>query len=269
MNTPLRTLICALAVASAIAAAPVAASPALQRVHGGPGASASLRSGVLTMHWQGGSAHVRVPDGYGLPAVTTRGALGGISYDGSTVVLASAHSEGGRSRFLIADRGALTPLSVRGRVSFDALSPGGDSVYLTRRASATDATKYTVLSYNRAQRVLNPVVTKIIFSAGGLEQPDGWTMQGLALARTTGAGGEWVYTLYNSREYPFIHALPVGQGAWAACIELPEAWRTRVGTLSLRAGAGRTVQVLDAHGLVVATANLATDELTLASGATG
>ena len=63
-------------------------------------------------------------------------------------------------------------------------------------------------------------------------------MQGVALARSTTASGEWVYTLYNSREYPFIHALPVGQGGWAACIELPEAWRARAAACACGPGRG-------------------------------
>ena len=67
---------------------------------------------MLTMHWQGGSAHMRVPSGYRLPAVTTRGELGGLSFDGHTAVLAYARQgEGGRSRFLVAEDGKLTPLS--------------------------------------------------------------------------------------------------------------------------------------------------------------
>ncbi|HEY3612362.1 MAG TPA: hypothetical protein VGK92_01580 [Gaiellales bacterium] len=262
MHTSLRTLTCALAVASAVAAAPAAANPGLQRVHGGPGASASLRGGVLTMRWTGGSSRVRVPAGYALPAVTTRGALGGLSYSGQTAVLAGRYA-GGRSHFLIAEFGTLTPLALAGRVTFDAISPDGSSVYVTRRASTTDPTRYTVLSYSRSEHALTAVTTKVVFSAEGNERPDGWQMQGVALARSTAAAGDWVYTLYRSREYPFIHALPVGLGAWAVCIELPESWRARVGTLRLRAGAGRTVSVLSATGAVLATANVTTGTLAL------
>jgi hypothetical protein len=264
MKTPLRTLICALALASAVAAAPAAANPGLQRVHGGPGTSATLHDGVLTMHWQGGRSRVQVPAGYALPAVTTRGQLGGLSHSGRTAVLAGRYS-GGRSHFMIAESGELTPLALRGRVTFDALSPDGSRLYLTRRASQTDATKYTVLAYSRADAKLTPVVTKVIFSAAGTEQPDGWTMQGVALARSTTASGQWVYTLYSSREYPFIHALPVGQGGWAACIELPESWRARAGSLHLRAGAGMTVDVLNARGEVIASGNVQSAKLTLAT----
>ena len=264
MITPLRTLTCALAVASAFAAAPAAANPGLQRAVGGPGASASLRNGMLTMHWQGGSARLKVPAGYLLPAVTARGELGGVSFDGRTVVLSYARQgEGGRSRFLVAENGKLTPLAFRGTVTFDAVAPGGSAIYLTRRASATDATKYKVLSYNRHEKTLNAVTTKIVFSAEGGEKPDGWTMQGQPLTRTTASDGSWTYTLYNSREYPFIHALPLGQGAWAACIELPKEWRARAGTLRLRLAGDKTLQVLSATGDVLATADLTQWRLSL------
>jgi hypothetical protein len=265
MKIPLRSLICALAAASALAAAPAGANPAPQRVTGGPGASALLKNGTLTMHWPGGGARIPIPPDYHLPAVTTRGERGGISFDGRTVVLAyGGPSQGdGRSRFLIAENGRLTPLTFRGRVSFDAVAPGGKSVYVIRHTSAADATLYEVLLYDRTERTTNPVGVKVEFSAEGAEEPDGWSMQGLPLARATAPNGRWVYTLYDSREYPFIHALPLGQGAWAACIELPEAWRERAGTLSLRAQAGRKVDVLNAKGAVVAIADLVRNTLQL------
>jgi hypothetical protein len=269
MKTPSRTLICALAVASAVAAAPVAASPGLQRASGGPGASATLKNGLLTMHWAGGSSRIRVPHDYLLPTVTTRGDLGGVSFSGRTVVLTYARQgEGGRSRFLVAEDGKLTPLAFRGTVTFDAVAPSGSAIYLTRRASATDASRYKVLAYNRVDRTLNPVVTKVVFSAEGNEEPSGWTMQGQPLARTSAEDGSWTYTLYDSREYPFIHALPLGQGAWAACIELPAAWRGRAGTLRLRTAPGNTLQVLSAGGAVIATADLTNWKLSLARAAT-
>jgi hypothetical protein len=266
MKITLRTLTCALAATSVLAAAPAGANPGAQRVTGGPGASALLKSRVLTMHWQGGSARIPVPPDYLLPAVTTRGELGGLSYDGRTAILSySRQGEGGRSRFLVAERGKLTPLAFRGTVTFDAIAPRGSAVYLTRRASATDASKYTVLMYDRTARTLNPVATKIVFSAEGQEKPDGWTMQGQALTRTSAPDGSWAYTLYNSREYPFIHALPLKNGGWAACIELPKAWRSVAGTLSLRTAPGHALEVLNASGKVVATADLTNWTLALSA----
>ena len=264
MKPPLRILTCALASASILAAVPAGANPGIQRVAGGPGASAMLKNGVLTMHWPGGSTTIKVPPDYALPAVTTRGQLGGVSHDGRTVVLAYGRKDGsGRSRFLVAEDGKLKPLAFRGQVAFDALAPRGSAIYLTRRSSPTDATRYTVLSYNRADKALNPVVTKVVFSAEGGEKPDGWSMQGQPLSRATAADGTWTFTLYKSREYPFIHALPLGQGSWAMCIELPASWNGRVGTLKLRAGADQTVDVLNAQGAVVATADIANTRLTL------
>jgi hypothetical protein len=263
---PLRTLTCALAVASAVAAAPAAANPGLQRAAGGPGASASLDNGVLTMHWPGGSARLDVPPGYQLPAVTTRGLRGGVSFDGQTVVLASTGPKAdGRSRFLVAERGRLTPLSFRGRVAFDALAPGGSAIYLIRRTSETDPTRYVVLQYSRRDRALHRVGVKIEFSASGAGHPDGYAMQGLPLARTTSEDGSWAYTLYDSRQHPFIHALPLGQGAWAACIELPKAWSNQVGSLRLRTREYSTLEVLNAAGRVVATADMHAMKLSLAN----
>jgi hypothetical protein len=263
MKTPLRTLTCALAAASVVAAAPAGANPGPQRVTGGPGASALLKNGVLTMHWQGGSSRIQVPPDYQLPSVTTRGELGGMSFDGRTVVLAYGRDDGGaRSRFLVAEQGKLTPLAFRGKVAFDAIAPRGSSLYLTRRTSANDPTRYVVLQYDRAQKTLNQVGVKIVFSADGAEEPS-WKMQGLPVARATEPTGNWVYTLYTAREYPFIHALPLGQGAWAACIELPKSWRSRVASLRLRAAGGRIVEVLNASGAVVAKADLTRNTLEL------
>jgi hypothetical protein len=265
MKTSLRILTCAAALATAFAAVPAGANPGLQRVTGGPGASATLTSGVLTMHWSGGSARLHVPPDYTLPEVTTRGDLGGMSFDGRVVVLAHGRQgQGGRSRFLVAEAGTLTPLAFGGAVAFDALAPDGSAFYLTRRASATDASKYTVLAYNRTARTLNRVVTKVVVKADPDEEPGGWTMQGQPLTRTSAADGSWTYTLYSSHEYPFIHALPLANGGWAVCIQLPEAWRTRASSLRLRTVPGHSLQVLSKSGSVVATADLVHWKLSLA-----
>jgi hypothetical protein len=265
MKTQLRILTCACAAAGAIAAVPAGASSGLQRVAGGPGTGATLQHGVLTMRWQGGTSRIAIPAGYRLPAVTAHGQLGGLSFDGRTAVLSYVRQgEGGRSRFLVAEGGTLTPLNFRGTVTFDALAPDGSALYLTRRASATDATRYKVLTYDRDARTLNQVVTKVVVSAEGSAGPSGWTMQGQPLTRTSAADGSWTYTLYTSREYPFIHALPLAQGGWAACIELPEAWRGRASTLRLRTAPGHKLEILSSKGRVVATADLTNWKLALA-----
>jgi hypothetical protein len=261
---PLRPIVALAAVtAAALAPAGVSGAPAPERASGGPGTSAALDHGVLTVRSHGATTRVRVPAGYHLPFVTVRGERGGISFDGSTVVLARQDSAGGRSRFLIAESGQLTPLALRGRVLFDAVAPNGASIYLTRHTSATDATKYVVLQYERGAHTLNQIGVKSVFSAAGREQAS-WKMRGLPVARTAAADGSWAYTLYTAREYPFIHALPLGQGPWAVCIELPEAWHAKVATMSLRAQPGNVVEVLNAAGAVVATADVMHAKLTLA-----
>ena len=262
--SPLRSLL-ALAAVSAVALAPagVSGAPAPERAAGGPGASATLAHGVLTVRGHGATERVNVPSGYHLPFVTVRGERGGISFDGSTVVLARDDAAGGRSRFLVAESGQLTPLALRGRVAFDAIAPDGSAIYLTRRTSATDATRYVVLEYARSARTLNTVGVKSVFSSAGPEAA-AWKMRGLPVARTAAADGSWAYTLYTAREYPFIHALPLGQGPWAICIELPASWHARVANMSLRAQPGNIVQVLNAAGSVVATADVMNGKLTLA-----
>jgi hypothetical protein len=90
-------------------------------------------------------------------------------------------------------------------------------------------------------------------------------MQGQPLTRTSAPDGTWAYTLYNSREYPFIHALPLENGGWAACIELPSAWRARAASLRLRTAPGHTLEVLGARGQVLATADLTHWKLALSA----
>ncbi len=264
-TSPLRPIL-ALTVVGAVALAPAAVNgaPAPERAAGGPGTTATLSHGVLTVQRPGATIRLSVPAGYHLPYVTVRGERGGISFDGSTVVLVRQAEGGGRTRFLIADGRLLTPLAFRGRVAFDAIAPGGSAIYLTRRTSASDPTRYAVLQYARGARTLNRIGVKSVFSARGAEEPD-WKMQGLPVARTAAADGGWAYTLYTAREYPFIHALPLGQGPWAVCIELPESWRARVATMSLRARPGTIVEVLDPAGAVVATADVLHAKLTLAA----
>jgi hypothetical protein len=262
-TSPLRPLV-ALAAVSAVALVPagVSGAPAPERAAGGPGTSATLAHGVLTVRSHGATTHLKVPAGYHLPFVTVRGERGGISFNGSTVVLARQGAGDGRSRFLIAEFGHLTPLTFRGRVAFDAIAPNGSALYLTRRTSAADPTRYVVLQYARGAQTLNQIGVKSVFSAAGAEQA-AWKMRGLPVARTAAADGSWAYTLYTAREYPFIHALPLGQGPWAVCIELPESWHARVATMTLRAQPGNIVQVLNAAGAVVATADVMNAKLTL------
>ena len=267
MKTPLRTLTCALAAASALAAVPAGANPGPQRVTGGPGASALLKNGVLTMHWQGGSARIQVPPDYLLPAVTTRGELGGLSFDGRTAILALRAAGRGRALALPGRREGQADaagLPRHGHVRRHRTARHGHLPHAARVGHGRDEV-HRALMYSRAEKALNPVATKIVFSAEGPEKPERLDDAGAAAhAHDARPDGSWTYTLYNSREYPFIHALPLGQrraGRPASSCRRPGA--TRASTLRLRTAPGHTLEVLSARATVLATADLVNWKLEL------
>ena len=90
-------------------------------------------------------------------------------------------------------------------------------------------------------------------------------MQGQPLTRTTAADGSWAYTLYDSREYPFIHALPLGQGALGGLHRAAGGLARPRGHAAAAHRPGNKLEVLSAKGDVLATADLAGWKLELAS----
>ena len=89
-------------------------------------------------------------------------------------------------------------------------------------------------------------------------------MQGQPVARTTAADGAGRTRSTTRASTPSSTRCRSGRAPWAVCIELPEAWRARVGTLRLRTAPGNTLEVLGAKGAVLATADLTRWTLTLA-----
>ena len=159
MKTSLRTLTCALAAASVAAAAPAGANPGPQRVTGGPGASAACRTACSRCTGRAAARALRVPADYLLPAVTTRGELGGVSFDGRTVVL--AYGRAGRGRALALPRGRAGHAHAAGLQAARSRSTrsrrAGSAIYLTRRASATRCRRATPCSqYNRGAADAEP-----------------------------------------------------------------------------------------------------------------
>ena len=162
---------------------------------------------------------------WGIPLVTFDGTTGGLSYDGSTLVLGDASAYNGSgplrpaSRFLVLDAKTLATRSrvnLRGDFGFDALSPNGKTLYLVQHVSQADVTRYVVRDYDLARGRLLP---------GRIADRTqrGWVMTGLPLARATSPDGRMAYTLYrNDGGYPFIHALDTVRGT-AHCIGVP--WR--------------------------------------------
>jgi hypothetical protein len=183
--------------------------------------------------------------GFGIPAVTFNFNVGGVSSDGSTLVLADTRTGNGEyplkrhSTFLVVDAKSLrvrTRIELPGAYTFDALSPDASRLYLIQHVSTEELTHYVVRAYDLQSGHL---------LAGRIadKTQKSWVMNGMPIARATGLGGRWVYTLYqNPGGYPFVHALDTVRGV-AHCIGIPwhgaqdHLWNLR---LSLRDG-GRTL----------------------------
>ena len=199
---------------------------------------------------------------YYVPAPTYDGRGGGLSADGTTLVLSRFPPSypPRATKFAIVEtdrymrlprtaghprspgRGphAVTYVNLRGSYGFDAISPDGSTLYLVHYLSPSDPTKYEVRAYDLERRRLlsEPVVDP--------EEPDE-QMRGLPITRAAGPDGRWAYTLYdgNGKE-PFIHALDTVRRR-VACIDLPQLAGVRSPyMLRLRVeGSGRRLAVLD------------------------
>ncbi|HEY4346708.1 MAG TPA: hypothetical protein VGM80_03900 [Gaiellaceae bacterium] len=195
-----------------------------------------------------------VKGSWGIPTVTYDGTTGGLSRDGTTLVLAAtspytctAHrcSLTG-STFAVYSAKSLRlreRVQLKGIFSFDALSPDGNRLYLIQYLASPGLSKYVVRAYDLGRERLLPGTI-----ADRTQR--GWKMQGQPMTRVASVGGRFVYTLYaNQGGYPFVHALDTVRGV-AHCVGLP--WHgSQAGfagmRLSLR-GDGRTLEVSDPSG---------------------
>jgi hypothetical protein len=267
-----------LVLGGALIAAAVAAGAALG-VGPWPGLAGAVRAPSGDLHYSatraGGLTTVRAItagravrsatfDGaYGIPAVTSNGAPGGLSPDGRLLVLAEPPTYQGlrdRSRFLVLSTATLSrvaTLELRGEFGFDAISPDRRTVYLVQHVSTGDLVRYVVRAYDLPARRLLPgaIVDK--------RAPDE-VMRGYPISRATSPGGAWVYTLYTrgtEGEELFVHALNAARRA-AFCVDLPrgaggsDVWSTR---LQLADG-GRQL-VVRAGGVAVARIDTETLQL--------
>jgi hypothetical protein len=184
--------------------------------------------------------------GYAIPSVTIDGDAGGLSADGSTLVLAQTGSALRRAmtrfRLLDAELRVRDRITLRGSFTFDAISPDGSRIFLIEYLSRNDPTRYEVRAYDtRSKRLLpEPIVDP--------EEPPG-EMRGYPVSRTTSPEGRWAYTLYDGGEHPFIHALDTVD-ARAVCIDLHEVKPSTVYRSKLTVGAdGSDLTVTDRkHG---------------------
>jgi hypothetical protein len=232
--------------------------------HAGTVRYVALNAGAATV-----VEKVRVRDGvvlrsrplagsYGIPLVAYDGSAGGLSRDGSTLVLARALVPTATvSRFPVVDARTLKVRSVvrlRGAWAFDALAPNGSTLYLIEYLQADpSALRYRVRAYDLTARRLDP---RVIVD----KRERGEKMTGQPVTRVEQRDGGWAYTLYaRQEEAPFVHALDTKRRA-AFCIDLPErlaanAFKVR---MSLSADGARLVLRLNgAKAAVVDTKTFA------------
>jgi hypothetical protein len=190
---------------------------------------------------------------YGIPLVAYDGSTGGLSADGSTLVLApfaGPLQTGQVSRFavLLPDKHFRTKkiVALRGAFSFDAISPTGRILYFIEYLPSSTQITYRVRAYDLARGKLVPgtIVDR--------SEPDE-QMQGAPVTRASSGDGVWAYTLYARQVgKPFVHALDTRHRT-AHCIDLP--WQAsqqalqgvemtlRHGRLVIRNAAGRLASV--------------------------
>ena len=168
-----------------------------------------------------------------IPAVAYDGSAGGLSADGTTLVLIEPRTSFPRAatRLLVLGSDNLKPLRLvrlNGDFSFDAVSPDGSWLYLIHYVAPSDPTRYLVRAYDlkRGSLLEKPIVDP---------QEPGEKMRGNPLSRTMSRDGRWAYTLYDGAGAgPFVHALDT-IARTARCIDLDgvpsetDLWRLRLG----------------------------------------
>jgi hypothetical protein len=228
--------------------------------------TAARNGGATTVRAIGGDsrllASTRIHGAFGIPAVTSVGAAGGLSPDGRLLVLVQPPRYGGlrlQSRFVVLYTAKLSHVStvtLPGEFGFDAISPDRRTLYVIQHASSQDLVRYVVRAYDLGKRRLLPqaIVDK--------REPDE-RMRGYPVARATSRDGTWVYTLYTKEpgsSLTFVHALNAA-GRSAFCVDLPawtggeDIWNAQlrlVGqTLSVLTGSGKAFARIDTGTLRV------------------
>lgn len=245
-----RLVFLAVAALAAVPAA-LAAGPSPGVMQGGNGVSLGLLTWTAVR--SGGSTAVslrrndsvvrtrNVAGNWGVPYVTYQQDVGGISRDGRTLVLAQASFPQGPlravTRFLVLDPQRLTVrqrIRLAGDFAYDALSPDGRTLFLVQHTSNRELTHYRVRAYDlRARRLLPRVIAD--------KRQASWVMNGMPMARATGPGSRWQYTLYSqSDNYPFVHALDTVSRT-AICVGIPWKWTQDMQPASLTVLNGKLV----------------------------
>lgn len=180
-----------------------------------------------------------------IPAVAYDGSAGGLSADGTTLVLIEPRTSFPRAttRLLVLGSDNLAArrrVKLKGDFSFDAVSPDGSWLYLIHYVAPSDPTRYLVQAYDlRRGRLLKAPITD--------PHEPGEKMRGNPLSRAMSSNGRWAYTLYDGAgATPFVHALDTVARS-ARCIDLDgvpsgiDLWQLRL----VIDGAGKQLVVRD------------------------
>jgi len=201
--------------------------------------------------------YANLPGRLAVPGVAFDGTTSGLSADGGTLVLIEPRVSFPRpdTKLVVLDSKRLdrrATVTLEGDFSFDAISPGGETIYLIHYLSQRDPTRYEVRAYDIAeQRLLaEPIIDRR--TAPGV-------MRGYPITRATSPDGVWAYTLYDGgpgREAtPFVHALNTAEGT-ALCIDLEMLGGNERGLSSFGLAPspdGESVEVLRRGGASIAS----------------
>lgn len=233
------------------------------------------RSGRVDRWWQ-------LRGEYEVPAVAYDGSAGGLSGDGSTLVLSrsspDAEQPAQRTRLAVLDisrrlrhptggpRQAFRRIDLRGDFSVDAISPDGSTAYLIHRLARpggrpSDLSRYEIRALDLASGDLRP--DPIVDPS----RPKRAT-RGLPLTRATSRDGRWAYTLYDAGpggrgdKAPYLQGLDTvaGQAVSLDLARLADLPRRRYYLLQLRQAGGRVEVWLRSPGPASARRLLAIDK---------
>ena len=259
--------LCVVAVGSGVAGG---GGPSPGAVVGGDGVTApgglvryvalpgsASRTTVAAVRVKGGrvTLFTSVPGVLGVPQVAFDGSMGGVSADGRRLVLASTLGAGGdRTTFAVLTKtlGVVNTIRLRGVWSFDAISPGGATIYAIEYRMSANPPSYRV-------RAIDAVSGRVRPGAIVDKRAPGEVMRGSPVTRVEATGS--AYTLYTRPNgTAFVHALDTRYGT-AACIDLPwdattnGIWNVRLsvagGILRLRQRGVGTLASVELDGLRV------------------
>lgn len=193
----------------------------------------------------------RIAGRYGIPLVAYDGSTEQVPATSPVVVVAerTAAALPRHTRFVLLstrDLHVVRRIRLAGAFAFDALSPDGATMYLTRHASRAHLTRYTVRAYDiRAGRLLPGVIAD--------RTDHEWRMDGIPATRLQTPDGAFAYTLYQGGDDgAFIHALDTRRGT-AHCIDIPRMAGRDVMSMRLDAAdAGRRLLVVSGGKAVAA-----------------